>query len=332
MFLVRSGAVSGFDTLLRSFHVNPIQLIHESGLSDAQFRDPNSYISYTKMALLLEKCAIKCEVPLFGLRLADRHDRGVLGDLPMTISQEPTVGKALAELDRYIYLYANGVHIKPEKHKAKIKLNMSFDFQTELGLNQLLQLSVAHLANITARLMGVNSYSLPIHLKQAMPKEVKSNHLPYPKTHFSSTFDGLLLPAEALLQKTNQDETEIQLHFQQQLSYLKEKYPENLQNQVQAVIGQLLPSGECCIETVAANLDLHPRMLQLKLQEENTNYRDILIHTRKKIAEQHLSQSAISITSLALNLGFSDVAVFSRSFKAWTGLSPKVWRIKNKEV
>ncbi|MCB1668249.1 MAG: AraC family transcriptional regulator ligand-binding domain-containing protein [Porticoccaceae bacterium] len=331
MYLVRSGAISGFESLVQNFGANPVQLIHETGLSDALFRNPNSYISYAKMALLLEKCAVRCGAPLFGLLLAERNAPGVLGDLPTTISQEPTVGQALAELDRHIYLVANGVHIAQITHGKDVQLVMSFDFQTPLGLNQLTQLSVAHMANITSRLTGLDRYALKLNLVQPPPSgstDTRSRY--YPQTQFSSTFDGLILPAKVLQQKTSLDETAIQLHFQQQLNHLQACYPNSLQNQARVIIGQLLPSGECSIEKVAANLDLHPRMLQLKLQQEQTNYRDLLNKTRQTIAEQHLAQGSISITDLALNLGFAEVAVFSRSFKSWTGMSPKEWRAKHK--
>jgi AraC-like DNA-binding protein len=91
-----------------------------------------------------------------------------------------------------------------------------------------------------------------------------------------------------------------------------------------------LPSGDCSIENVAANLDLHPRLLQLTLQAEHTNYRALLNQTRQTIAEQHLAQGSTAITDLALNLGFAEVAVFSRSFKSWTGYSPKAWRLRQR--
>jgi AraC-like DNA-binding protein len=34
----------------------------------------------------------------------------------------------------------------------------------------------------------------------------------------------------------------------------------------------------------------------------------------------------MSVTDLALNLGYADVSVFSRHFKQWTGLSPRNWQ------
>ncbi len=52
----------------------------------------------------------------------------------------------------------------------------------------------------------------------------------------------------------------------------------------------------------------------------------MLQDTRLGIARQHLQQQKMSITDLALNLGYADIAVFSRHFKRWTGLSPRQWR------
>ncbi|NIB44126.1 AraC family transcriptional regulator [Pseudomaricurvus alkylphenolicus] len=329
MYLVRSGAISGFEAAAQVLGANPVQLIRDVGLSYAQFRDPNSYISYSKMSELLERCALQCSEPLFGLLLAETENPGVLGDLPITVSQEPTVSQALTALDRYIYLFANGVHITQVPLGSSIQLAMKFDFQTPLGLNQLIQFSVANLANITARLMNADRYSLQLNLTQADPAQeqpARTQQGFYPQTQFSSSFDGVLLPASALMQKTHFDEAAIQHHFREQLGLLQQRYPNSLQNQARAIIGQLLPSGECCIEKVAANLDIHHRMLQLKLQEENTNYQTLLRDVRQSIAKQHLEQSPISITDLALNLGYADISVFSRNFKTWTGFSPKQWR------
>ncbi len=87
-----------------------------------------------------------------------------------------------------------------------------------------------------------------------------------------------------------------------------------------------LASGECSIERVSATLDMHVRTLQTQLQQQNTSYRQILQTTRQVLAEQHLRYGSINITDLALQLGYSEVAVFSRHFKRWLGLSPRNWQ------
>ncbi|RUT76911.1 AraC family transcriptional regulator [Marinobacter sp. NP-6] len=329
MNLVRSGALSGFKSLVSKYGANPVQLILDSGLSDAQFRSPDTYISYPKMALLLEEAALACRAPLFGLILAEQNSPGVLGDLPATVSREPTVGQALAELSRHIYLVARGVHITQIATGDTVRLQLRFDFKSPMGSQQLLQLSVAHLANIAAQLMGVDRFSLVLHLQQDFPDSPRSQSCRFSRrTAFSSDFDGVLVSAASLKRKPVFDEAIIQRHLHERLRSLQEKYPDSLPSQVRACIAQLLSSGECSIQTVASNIDMHPRMLQLKLKSQGTSYQSLLKETRSAIAEESLMRGSMAITDLALNLGFADIAVFSRSFKSWTGYSPRSWRKK----
>ena len=57
-----------------------------------------------------------------------------------------------------------------------------------------------------------------------------------------------------------------------------------------------------------------------------TSYRELLQQVRRDLAIQHLQQRTVSVTDLALQLGYAEIAVFSRHFKRWTGLSPKAWQ------
>ena len=88
----------------------------------------------------------------------------------------------------------------------------------------------------------------------------------------------------------------------------------------------MLASGDCSLEHVAASLDLHPRMLQLKLRKLDVSYTQIMRSIRQTLAEDHLRRKTMSVTDLALNLGYADASIFSTQFKAWTGLSPKQWQ------
>jgi AraC-like DNA-binding protein len=93
------------------------------------------------------------------------------------------------------------------------------------------------------------------------------------------------------------------------------------------VIGRLLPVGDCSLEQVAATLDMHPRTLQAKLKKEHQkSYREILQETRQGLAERFLRQRSGSITDLALQLGYAELAVFSRHFKRWSGMTPREWQ------
>ena len=138
-----------------------------------------------------------------------------------------------------------------------------------------------------------------------------------------------LLKATLLNAKNHQDEDALERHFQQHLKELQTRYPNNLSDQAANMIGRLLSTGECSVERVARALDLHPRMLQSKLKQQSTSYRQLLQQVRQDFAEQRLSENIQSITDIALQLGYAETAVFSRHFRSWTGKSPSQWRQDN---
>ncbi|MDX1907232.1 MAG: helix-turn-helix transcriptional regulator [Bacteroidia bacterium] len=76
------------------------------------------------------------------------------------------------------------------------------------------------------------------------------------------------------------------------------------------------------IEVVADHLAMSVRSLQMKLKEESTTYQQILNSLRKQLAIACLQEPKISKGEIAQLLGFSEISVFSRTFKKWTGKSP----------
>jgi len=60
----------------------------------------------------------------------------------------------------------------------------------------------------------------------------------------------------------------------------------------------------------------------MKLQKEETTFKQILVQLRKETAMAYLKDPDISICDIALLLGFSEQSAFNHAFKRWTGISP----------
>jgi len=75
-------------------------------------------------------------------------------------------------------------------------------------------------------------------------------------------------------------------------------------------------------DEVAQELAMSVRSLQQKLRKEGTTFQEILNIVRKEIAIKQLTLSHNNVTDVAFLTGFSDISVFSRNFKKWTGLTP----------
>lgn len=336
MHLVRSGAAAQFEQLVLELGKNPIQLMHNVGLRQAQFRDPNAYLAYPKLAELLEVSATQCLHPFFSIELAQRQTQEVLGDLPMLMSSMKTVEEALERADQYLYLHASGAQLKIQEKGEYVHIALSIHIGVDIAVTQLIQLSVCQLAMFIAGLLNVDVKSLPIYLCQPNPihDDVSQARFlePLPIVHFDSLFNGIRIKASQLSQHNHQNEKAINRLLDNHLHYLQSHYPEGLEDQVKNLIRHLLPTGECSIQRIANTLGLHQRSLQTQLKNLSHRYRDLLQETRQEIAQQELLYGTQTVTELALQLGYADIAVFSRHFKTWTGLSPKQWQSKHQEL
>ncbi|MDJ0541965.1 MAG: helix-turn-helix transcriptional regulator, partial [Microcystis sp. M53603_WE2] len=68
------------------------------------------------------------------------------------------------------------------------------------------------------------------------------------------------------------------------------------------------------------------RTLQRRLGEEGLTYTQVVEKIRFEQAVLWLQEPQIKLIDIAMELGYSDTAHFTRAFKRWTGLSPRDFR------
>ncbi|UWN51044.1 HTH-type transcriptional regulator VirS [Alcanivorax sp. ALC70] len=93
----------------------------------------------------------------------------------------------------------------------------------------------------------------------------------------------------------------------------------NLVSRARAALYRRLSAGEPSIEGVAADLGLAPRTLQDRLRRQGQPYQEVLDGLRRSLADIYLRDPALSLTEIALLLGFSESSAFSRAFRRWRG-------------
>jgi AraC-like DNA-binding protein len=101
---------------------------------------------------------------------------------------------------------------------------------------------------------------------------------------------------------------------------------EDLVGAIAAVVSLALQEGPPRLEWIAAKLGLSPRSLQRKLADGGTTYLELLERILYERARSLIVSTRTPIIEIALSLGYSDPAHFSRAFKRWTGVSPSDYR------
>lgn len=104
--------------------------------------------------------------------------------------------------------------------------------------------------------------------------------------------------------------------------YLAQLARSDFSSQVLAHIHALLSKGEPKLADIAALLNITPRTLQRRLEEEGHTFNALLDRERKTLAHDLLAHSDRTITEISFLLGFSDPSNFSRASKRWFGCAP----------
>lgn len=258
MYLVRSGAIEGYASMVNRYHQSPTALMAEVGLSPAQLREPDALLSYSSMAELLDLTSLRCGVDSFSLHLAASQTTMIFGELALFTSQQTSVQAVLDACQRYVHLHAMGVNVDVISDSRWTEFTLSFDFTNESQLQQLVQLSAAHAWNMVIAALGGYETGVTMHLRQSgVESELPPAYAD--KIVFGSHFDGVQFPSAWLTRPCAYHEQALLDYFRQRMQVLENLYPDNLQAQVRSIISDLLASGECTLERVSGTLDMHLR-------------------------------------------------------------------------
>lgn len=114
--------------------------------------------------------------------------------------------------------------------------------------------------------------------------------------------------------------------------YLEEFGSGEFKTVVRSRILSLLKSGRASEERVARDLFMSCSSMSRRLRVEGTTYRALLTETQRSLAFQYLEDADLPISEIGFRLGFDDLSSFSRSFRRWTGISPRDWRRRRQEA
>jgi AraC-like DNA-binding protein len=145
---------------------------------------------------------------------------------------------------------------------------------------------------------------------------------------FSSPYDAITFDAALLEVPMKSADPRLNAllrrHAEQLIAELPE--PDWLTGRVRKLLLNLLPAGKTNADYVAARLGMSRRTLTRRLEREGVTYKDLLEQARRELALQYLATPNTDIQQIALLLGYSETAAFSRAFRRWSGQSPAEYR------
>ncbi len=265
--------------------------------------------------------------PALGLRLGAEVRPELFGVVGLSAMAAPTLGGALARVERYKRLFSlDTIELVPGRDatrvrvllyrpdgpyaraRADVELVFLLAFGRRMTRTRVIPLRVdlrgpepSHGARLKA------FFASPVHYEQPDDALVLSSlDVARPLVSSNSELSGLLGPrAEQLLQESG---------------------GEDVVEQVRAVLRRMLSGEEPPMEAVAKAVGASSRSLQRRLREARTSFATLLTEVRHEMARERLVSTDIELAELSYLLGFSEPSSFYRAFKRWEGMTALEYR------
>ncbi len=326
--VIRAANLYGFESLVRHYDANPVAILQSCGIVTSQLRDADNLINYESFMQALQLAAQQCDCATFGLQLAAQQGLDTLGLIGAFISKQATVQEALAVAQKYIYVHSDAFEIHVEQLSQQLcEISIQRVGQSYEHYPQKVQLSLGLLYRFMAELVGSSWQADSVEFVSVVDDELRPQYERFfhCAVSFGASRDVLRFHPKFLAKRPNPNTSLLDKliidHFES-----NQNKPLDLLQQTRNAIKTLLSTGDCNKDNVALCLNLHSKKLQRQLVVLGTSFRAELELIRKQQALHMIQEGNMSLTMIALNLGYAEYSIFSRRFKAWYGVSPNQYR------
>jgi AraC-like DNA-binding protein len=305
-------------------------ILSRHGFSRSDLRAPYSRVSLRLYIDLLEDASAQTGNPYFGLDLGSGFQLQQLGPFHALMSNADTIRTALSIFARFQTAWQTHTSLQITREAEATIYTYAIEDPAIWPRHQDAEFTLAALATLI-RQLGLPRWSpRAVGFEHAVSaREGRLREFFKAPVSGNARFNRLTI-ADADLDRPlrfgGMAETRAMAVVERHLHHLLFEEPEaslTTGEQVAQCIARRLGRVSVDVELVARELGLSPRSLRRRLDEEATSYREILQAQRQLKAQKILGIRRLQVSELASLLGYSDVAVFSRAFKSWTGMSPR---------
>ena len=327
---VRAASLTSYVTLAQSVGLDGFAMLREFGIDPQLLRTPEYRIPANAVSGLLAESALRSGCESFGLLLAEKRSFSSLGPLSLLLRHEASLRAVLRRLVAYRRLITDILEFEVTENgdEARIVVWVTPDVSTR----QCVELAMA----LTCRFLGGAIFGGwhpgEVHFRHPAPADATVHRRLFrAPLRFDSTFDGFVFPAETLDRENAYGNPGFAEHAQHYVDLLSRQLPvPSLTEQVRSAIKRLLPNGSATLPRVAAELNMHPRTLQRKLAAGGLVFAQLVETIRECSARDLLANTNLPVGEVALLVGYSSSASFSRWFAGALGEPPREWRLHNR--
>lgn len=331
---VRASLLARFDAFLAERNVALPPLLAAVGLEASDLDDPDALISLNAVAMLLENAAVQTGDACLGLHFAEFIPPGASGFLGHLLMSAPTVRDALEGVERYTGLVMSPISVSFAQKGNRGILEWKYPAIFSAPRLQYSGLVVGAFLmrlqqNVGSDLkpIGVELEHRPFECPEAVHR-IFGSRVRFNRPHNRMMFDIKALNRQAPGAAPGLYELISQLGDRM---LEDQRQTADIAEQTRRQIAVRLRNGASGLDSIAGAFGISPRALQGRLKRAGTTFEAEAAAARKQLAQGYLRDTGLSMTEIAMLLGFSELSAFTRAMQRWFGVSPKAYRVKARQ-
>jgi len=331
---VKVGLLEGIKPLLENrFGISTQKMRSDISTTFFTIDDPDTKCSLEEVIKILELCAHYTNCGHFGLLLADAQKQYIetFGVVGLLGQHSTNLEEALAQTLKHQQCNVKGIDWTMSKHSGYVHLILSCNENSDLCIRQTYAYTMAKVFTLLTYITAQQWQPAQVFFNFQKPDELTPWRDFFGKNvFFDREYNGFIFDKNLLHLPI--------VHKNRQLlsiikDYLKLSGQSSSHDKIEQIRSQmrsmLLLNQDCTLQKIAASQNKSVRALQYYLQQHDLTYQELLVDVRYSLAKELLSLSEHRISEISTIVGFSDTAVFSRSFKNNVGMTPTQYRKKS---
>jgi AraC-like DNA-binding protein len=310
----------------RGVNASPIRrLFGRTRLDDPNVRIPDSV---TERAWRLAAALTRDEA--LGIHIAESLARGALDLIEYALRSSPSLGNGLDRLARYGRLLSDRVAARTHGREQSLMF-LVHDTATTPLYPARAEFALAVALKLARDCTGADI--TPLHVGFAHPApDNTSEHRRFfhGQVRFAAGSSSMSLSAADAARPMRDADAALAGIIRRRLENALEARDRSsagaMSTRVRRLLVEHLGQSVMTLDAVATALAVSRRTLTRRLAEERTSFRHILDQVRCDFARALLQDRSLSIGDIAFFLQYSEPAAFHRSFRRWTGKTPRAFR------
>lgn len=310
---------------------NKDDFVRMAKLDDSILLDTEARLSGERFEEITRLAADLTNDPYFGLHQGQHMSASDLGILGYVMMHSKTLAKAMTAYEKYNVILCTGFNVRLDVRDRELFIRISYE-------NPYITPSRHCIEDVTS-----SFYNLMVKLS-CRPISLQGVWFTHPLTDdlseyvrvfgiepvFGAPYCGMLLDAEVLDYPVLFADPQMLDTFERIAEDTLNRLVQGkrLSDQLYGWLMRRMPQAFPSVREAAREFNMGVRTFQAKLQQENTSYKELVMHVRKELAIGLLAKAEYSIGEIAYLLHFSEPSAFQNAFKKWMNITPRQYRME----